>query len=816
LVGTVDNKVIADSKITASTTWRNHKNYGQGAMYRSRLNYRHTSWCAGKNDDKQWIEYDLGEPKWITAIQTQGRANTDQWVTFYKLDCKEDETSDWKPFPGKPSYEGNRDRSSIHENRVVPTKCLKVRIKPESWQQHVSMRADILGCSGEDRLAKVCVDKPYLNAEQKDCRTIERELGAKETQKYCTEKGHKAWFTALSANQACCACGGGDMYFTSKPPSKNNTVDKKAPVAIIKGGTGYAPPHLCQNIDETGGMVCERSSRLQHVTIKNAGIWHQMMTIDVQTEFGFALSEFVTCYKQYEFSTFQNLRHLLVPPYTPKSLYDWDTMSATVKLRAGDQYVLQWETLHNPDGYTVHMAGQHKKAYVNNAPVIYKDDFFKNKTLLDELARDRDPYSAKKLDLALGLDMYKQAHQPLLDTAGSPNSAANWGYLQGNASFKTQYWYPGSFQVLVSTKGVTYGQNALGPWSGYKKDIREMMPTRPLNGGSVGAKPGGFSHLETHLSWTRWDSVPAPPGQPKVCETCISRLMYLTKYCDMEAGALTVGDYFSDSAEALDKLSKHPDVVKKTVTFKNALKFSWSAWPQDVAGGKPKTHQHAEFGVGNVTIETHWEVTLDEDVDFITKLNISGVLKFADKPGCCKLVARYIVIGPMFGRLEAGTAAAPITQGHAHIVLKGHPLTPQIKEWFPHLSSSAKWLKNKFIAVQGTLNLYGENRAKTWVKLAQGVSVGATKLTLDTGSDFRVGDSITLDAGFETRKVVDVSGDVLTLDSPLKNSYKGLDDIHLGDQATKGMRAVAVGLIGGHRVIVEGEDTEGIPMCDKD
>ena len=63
---------------------------------------------------------------------------------------------------------------------------------------------------------------------------------------------------------------------------------------------------------------------------------------------------------------------MLVPPYTPKSLFDWDMFQSTVKMRAGDHYVLQWETIHNPDGYTVHMAENvEKKAQCDAAPITY-------------------------------------------------------------------------------------------------------------------------------------------------------------------------------------------------------------------------------------------------------------------------------------------------------------------------------------------------------------------------------------------------------------------------------------------------------------
>ena len=69
------------------------------------------------------------------------------------------------------------------------------------------MRANVLGCSGTTKFEKVCMDKPFLNADQQDCRTMERNLGEEKFKKFCKAKGDRAWFTALSANQACCGCG---------------------------------------------------------------------------------------------------------------------------------------------------------------------------------------------------------------------------------------------------------------------------------------------------------------------------------------------------------------------------------------------------------------------------------------------------------------------------------------------------------------------------------------------------------------------------------------------------------------------------------
>jgi hypothetical protein len=129
---------------------------------------------------------------------------------------------------------------------------------------------------------------------------------------------------------------------------------------------------------------------------------------------------------------------------------------------------------------------------------------------------------------------------------------------------------------------------------------------------------------------------------------------------------------------------------------------------------------------------------------------------------------------------------------------------------------TAKWLKNKFIAVQGKLSLYGEARAKTWVKLQVGANSGARELELEADHAFKIGDTITIHQGHESIKIVGVNANKVTLASAIQQDYNGLDHVHMGEQDTKGQMAVAVGLVDGHSVVVEGEDTEGVPMCDRD
>ena len=48
--------------------------------------YEHSgAWNSHQNNQNQWIQAEFGTPFKITAIQTQGRSDYDQWVKSYKL-----------------------------------------------------------------------------------------------------------------------------------------------------------------------------------------------------------------------------------------------------------------------------------------------------------------------------------------------------------------------------------------------------------------------------------------------------------------------------------------------------------------------------------------------------------------------------------------------------------------------------------------------------------------------------------------------------------------------------------------------------------
>ena len=81
---------ITDSQITASSEWRSN----HGAIY-ARLNRPAQSgtsggWSVRTNDINQWIQVEFESSTWMNGVIIQGRSDSNQWVTQYKVQYSTD------------------------------------------------------------------------------------------------------------------------------------------------------------------------------------------------------------------------------------------------------------------------------------------------------------------------------------------------------------------------------------------------------------------------------------------------------------------------------------------------------------------------------------------------------------------------------------------------------------------------------------------------------------------------------------------------------------------------------------------------------
>jgi len=135
-----------DSNRTASSAHGNSQP-GHG-LHRGMLDSAQ-SWSATQSNHKQWYQIDLGGEQWIGGVVTQGRHDADQWVTKYQIWLRN--TGDWWCVGGQhvaKTYDGNTNRDSRVEHKFSKAQRAQfVRIYPQEWHNHISMRVGLSDCN---------------------------------------------------------------------------------------------------------------------------------------------------------------------------------------------------------------------------------------------------------------------------------------------------------------------------------------------------------------------------------------------------------------------------------------------------------------------------------------------------------------------------------------------------------------------------------------------------------------------------------------------------------------------------------------------
>ena len=105
-------------------------------------------WSASSNTIGQYMTISLGSVQTVTGVVTQGRKQESQWVTSYKVQTSPD-CSVYSDVDGGRVFSGNVDINSKVQNffrTAVQASC--VRLLPQSWVNHMSMRAGVIVSGG--------------------------------------------------------------------------------------------------------------------------------------------------------------------------------------------------------------------------------------------------------------------------------------------------------------------------------------------------------------------------------------------------------------------------------------------------------------------------------------------------------------------------------------------------------------------------------------------------------------------------------------------------------------------------------------------
>ncbi|XP_077975065.1 adipocyte enhancer-binding protein 1-like isoform X2 [Styela clava] len=146
LMGVKSGKIL-DPSITSSSEYNGNHGPRLGRLDLPQTPGYSAAWCAKTNVIGHWIQVDFGKPLSITGVVTQGRRDSDQWVKSFKVSCGN--STDAMKFIVKQGNEqvfnANKDRNSkvitVFPDVLI---CRFIRVHPQEWQGHISMRLDFL------------------------------------------------------------------------------------------------------------------------------------------------------------------------------------------------------------------------------------------------------------------------------------------------------------------------------------------------------------------------------------------------------------------------------------------------------------------------------------------------------------------------------------------------------------------------------------------------------------------------------------------------------------------------------------------------
>eukprot|EP01132_Coremiostelium_polycephalum_P003698 gene3698-4607_t len=100
------------------------------------------AWCASILDTNQYILLGGDVPKTFVCLATQGRGDTDQWVSSYRVSYTLDNLV-WYEYENGKVFPGNFDKNTpVTLFFDPPIVARSVSIRPNTWHNHISMRLE--------------------------------------------------------------------------------------------------------------------------------------------------------------------------------------------------------------------------------------------------------------------------------------------------------------------------------------------------------------------------------------------------------------------------------------------------------------------------------------------------------------------------------------------------------------------------------------------------------------------------------------------------------------------------------------------------
>ncbi|XP_044834524.1 contactin-associated protein-like 5 isoform X3 [Mauremys mutica] len=115
-------------------------------------------WSPSESNPQQWLQIDLGDRAEITAVATQGRYGSSDWITSYIL-MFSDTGRNWKQYRQEDSiwvFTGNTNADSVvHHKLLHSVKTRFLRFVPLKWNPsgRIGLRVEVYGCSYKSDIA---------------------------------------------------------------------------------------------------------------------------------------------------------------------------------------------------------------------------------------------------------------------------------------------------------------------------------------------------------------------------------------------------------------------------------------------------------------------------------------------------------------------------------------------------------------------------------------------------------------------------------------------------------------------------------------
>ena len=145
---------------SASSVWGNQA-IGTGDHGKGRLDSEQ-AWSAGANTVGEWYQLDNGVEGKIKGIAIKGRSGQySQYVKTFKVKYK-GKGGTWGDVEKGKIFTGNTDQDTqVDVNFEKPVNARYIRIYPETYESHMSLRADLISGKTKTDKSPTIVDVPY-------------------------------------------------------------------------------------------------------------------------------------------------------------------------------------------------------------------------------------------------------------------------------------------------------------------------------------------------------------------------------------------------------------------------------------------------------------------------------------------------------------------------------------------------------------------------------------------------------------------------------------------------------------------------------